>query len=128
LDRTLSSTVLSHDPVDSARAAQFLNWPRCGLSIRPKVHWLALEYRPRCRARARIPVRLFSSALPASELYRGARCRIPSSAASPRRFPPVRRERVLTANGVEHDVKEYQDGGQAFLNDHHDALFRMMRS
>jgi hypothetical protein len=69
LDRTLSSTVLSHDPVDSARAAQFLNWPRCGLSIRPKVHWLALEYCPRCRAR--IPVRLFSSALPASELYRG---------------------------------------------------------
>jgi carboxymethylenebutenolidase len=38
-----------------------------------------------------------------------------------------RLDRALTANGVEHDVKEYPAAGHAFLNDHHDALFRMMK-
>jgi hypothetical protein len=47
----------------------FLNCPRCGLSIRPKASWLAVEYCPRCMGRARIPVKLFSSALPAADLY-----------------------------------------------------------
>jgi Zn-finger nucleic acid-binding protein len=47
----------------------FLNCPRCGLSIKPKARWLALEYCPRCMARARTPVKLFSSTLPAAELY-----------------------------------------------------------
>ena len=36
-------------------------------------------------------------------------------------------ERVLTAVGVAHDVKEYPDAGHSFLNDHQDALFKMMR-
>jgi carboxymethylenebutenolidase len=30
----------------------------------------------------------------------------------------ARLEQVLTANGVEHDVKEYPDAGHSFLNDH----------
>lgn len=51
------------------RAASFLNCPRCGLSIRPKVKLFTIEYCPRCIARARIPVRLFSSALPTVDLY-----------------------------------------------------------
>jgi hypothetical protein len=51
------------------RSGLFLNCPRCGLSIKPKARWLALEYCPRCMARARIPVKLFSSTLPAAELY-----------------------------------------------------------
>jgi len=38
-----------------------------------------------------------------------------------------RLERALTANGVEHDVKEYPDAGHSFLNDHHDVLFRMLK-
>ena len=54
----------------SGRAASFLNCPRCGLSIRPKTRWLTIEHCPRCMAVAGIPVRLFSSALPAAELYR----------------------------------------------------------
>jgi hypothetical protein len=50
-------------------ASSFLNCPQCGLSIRPKVSWLTVEYCPRCMARARIPVKLLSSTLPAAELY-----------------------------------------------------------
>lgn len=50
-------------------ASSFLNCPRCGLSIRPKVSWLTVESCPRCMAQARIPVKLFSSTLPAAELY-----------------------------------------------------------
>ena len=51
------------------RGLAFLNCPRCGLSIRPKVSWLTVEYCPRCMARARTSVKLFSSTLPAAELY-----------------------------------------------------------
>jgi carboxymethylenebutenolidase len=36
-------------------------------------------------------------------------------------------EKVLTAVGVAHDVKEYPDAGHSFLNDHRDALFKMMK-
>jgi len=36
-------------------------------------------------------------------------------------------ERVLTALGVPHDVKEYPDAGHSFLNDHKDAIFRMLK-
>ena len=36
-------------------------------------------------------------------------------------------ERVLTAVGVDHDVKEYPDAGHSFLNDHRNLLFRMMK-
>ena len=53
----------------SARGASFLNCPRCGLSIRSRASWLAVEHCPRCLARARIAVRLFSSPLPVAELY-----------------------------------------------------------
>jgi carboxymethylenebutenolidase len=38
-----------------------------------------------------------------------------------------RLERALTAAAVEHEVKEYPDAGHSFLNDHHDALFRMLK-
>jgi len=38
-----------------------------------------------------------------------------------------RLDRALTANGVEHDVKEYAGAGHAFLNDHRDPLSRIMR-
>ena len=37
-----------------------------------------------------------------------------------------RLERALSANGVEHDVKQYPGAGHAFLNDHHDPLFQAM--
>lgn len=36
-------------------------------------------------------------------------------------------ERVLTAVGVAHDVKEYPDAGHSFLNNHHNVLFKMMK-
>jgi hypothetical protein len=58
-----------HNPARRDHGAVFLNCPRCGLSIEPKARWLALEYCPRCMARARIPVKLFSSTLPTAELY-----------------------------------------------------------
>lgn len=54
----------------SGRAASFLNCPCCGLSIRPSTRGLTVEHCPRCMAVAGIPVTLFSSALPAAELYR----------------------------------------------------------
>ncbi|MGB0092460.1 MAG: hypothetical protein WBP81_08000 [Solirubrobacteraceae bacterium] len=60
----------AHDLAASARAVSFLNCPRCGLSIRPKTSWLTIEHCPRCIARARIPIKLFSSPLPTTELYR----------------------------------------------------------
>lgn len=50
-------------------SSSFLNCPRCGLSIGPKASSLTVEHCPRCFARARISVNLFSSALPAAELY-----------------------------------------------------------
>jgi carboxymethylenebutenolidase len=38
-----------------------------------------------------------------------------------------RLDRALTANGVEHDVKEYPGAGHAFLNDHRDPLSGIMK-
>jgi Zn-finger nucleic acid-binding protein len=52
-----------------AAASVFLNCPRCGLSIRPRASWLAIEYCPRCLARSRLAVRVVSSVLPAQQLY-----------------------------------------------------------
>jgi len=46
-----------------------MNCPRCGLSIGIKAWWSAIEHCPRCIARARIAVKLFSSGLPAAQLY-----------------------------------------------------------
>jgi DoxX-like family len=43
--------------------------PRCGLTIEPRARWLTIEHCPRCLARARIPVRMFSSPLSSAELY-----------------------------------------------------------
>jgi hypothetical protein len=51
-------------------AASFLNCPRCGLSIRARARWKAIEHCPRCLAGARVAVKLFSSQLPVAELYR----------------------------------------------------------
>ena len=36
-------------------------------------------------------------------------------------------ERVLTVLQVEHDVKEYPEAGHSFLNNHQNALFKMLR-
>jgi carboxymethylenebutenolidase len=36
-------------------------------------------------------------------------------------------DRILTAAGVDHDVKEYPDAGHSFLNDHHTVLFKMLK-
>jgi carboxymethylenebutenolidase len=38
-----------------------------------------------------------------------------------------RLERALEALGVDHDVKEYPDAGHSFMNDHHNAVFAMLR-
>ena len=47
-------------------SAQYLNCPRCGLTIRPRV---AVEHCPRCLAWRRTAVTMFASTLPAGELY-----------------------------------------------------------
>ena len=36
-------------------------------------------------------------------------------------------ERVLTRARIDHDVKEYPDAGHSFLNDHKNAVFKMMK-
>ena len=46
---------------------------------------------------------------------------------STRRGAADRLERALSANGIEHDVKQYPGAGHAFLNDHKDPLSRAMR-
>ena len=38
-----------------------------------------------------------------------------------------RLERALTTAGADHDVKEYPHAGHAFLNDHHDLVFKMLK-
>jgi uncharacterized C2H2 Zn-finger protein len=50
-------------------ASSFLNCPRCGLGIKPRAPGLTVEHCPRCMALARIPVKLFASPLPPSELH-----------------------------------------------------------
>ena len=60
----------TEDPAASRLAAPFLNCPRSSLSIRPKARWMTVERCPRCLARARVAVEMFSSPLPAAELYR----------------------------------------------------------
>ena len=62
---------------------------------------------------------LLAGACPIVASY-GARDRTQRGAAA-------RLERALSANRVEHDVKEYPDAGHSFLNDHHDTLFRMLK-
>jgi carboxymethylenebutenolidase len=36
-------------------------------------------------------------------------------------------ERTLEPLGVDHDIKEYPDVGHSFMNDHHNAVFAMLR-
>jgi hypothetical protein len=50
---------------DWAPAASYLNCPRCGLSIALRSRWLAMAHCPRCVARSRTIVELFSSRAPA---------------------------------------------------------------
>jgi len=50
--------IKSGTPAPSDIRALLLRCPRCGLSIRPRARWLAVEHCPRCLARARLPVRL----------------------------------------------------------------------
>jgi hypothetical protein len=52
-----------------AAGSSFLRCPRCGLGIRPRVSWLAIEHCPRCVAQARIAVRLVASPLPTPQHY-----------------------------------------------------------
>jgi hypothetical protein len=54
---------------DLAPATPYLNCPRCGLSIALRSRWLAITHCPRCVARSRTIVELFSSRLPARALY-----------------------------------------------------------
>jgi uncharacterized C2H2 Zn-finger protein len=54
----------------SAAGWSFLRCPRCGLGIRPRVSWLAIEHCPRCVAQAHIAVRLVSSPLPTPQPHK----------------------------------------------------------
>jgi hypothetical protein len=54
---------------DASTRARHLNCPRCGLSIAVRPHRAAMRHCPRCVARGRVIVELFSSTLPASVLY-----------------------------------------------------------
>jgi hypothetical protein len=47
----------------------YLNCPRCGLSIRVRLPWLAMTHCPRCIARAHTAVELFGSDVSASIVY-----------------------------------------------------------
>ena len=53
-------------------SAQYLNCPRCRLSIRRRGLALHMIHCPRCVARTRTLVELFASTLPADQLYGGA--------------------------------------------------------
>ena len=53
----------------AAGSVQHLNCPRCGLTIRPRAEWLAVEHCPRCLARRRTAVNMFASTVLADEPY-----------------------------------------------------------
>jgi hypothetical protein len=82
----------TEDPAESRRPAPFLNCPRCGLSIRPKARWMAIEHCPRCLARARVVVNMFPSSLPATELYREGGAPKSTGGAHPQPAEPARDE------------------------------------
>ena len=67
---------------DASPGEWYLNCPRCGLTITPKVPWLAISQCPRCLARTRTTVELFCSRLPADVLY--ADDSLPNGEAAPR--------------------------------------------
>ena len=64
-----STVIGALEPARRRRGPLFLNCPRCGLSIQVRAQWLVVEHCPRCLARARIAVILFSSPLSAEGLY-----------------------------------------------------------
>jgi len=55
--------------VDASARREHLNCPRCSLSIEVRPYRAAIRHCPRCLARARLVVELFSSTLPADVLY-----------------------------------------------------------
>jgi hypothetical protein len=62
--------ITASQPPELGRSRQlYFNCPRCGLSIAPRRRWLRVEHCPRCLARSRTPVALFTSTLPCIELY-----------------------------------------------------------
>ena len=65
----------------AAPSRWYLNCPRCGLTITPRVRSLATRQCPRCLARTSTTVELFSSRLPADVLY--AADSLPSGDAAP---------------------------------------------
>jgi len=54
---------------DVRAGTPYLNCPRCGLRIEVRSRWLAIRHCPRCVARARTVVELFSSRLAADAPY-----------------------------------------------------------
>ena len=89
------------------------------ISLTGRTEELRLRGAPEITAAVRRTPRAFlAGACPIVGSY-GAKDRTQRGAAQ-------RLERALTANGIEHDVKEYPDAGHSFLNDHRDLLFRMM--
>jgi hypothetical protein len=60
---------VSRPTTGAAHGECYLNCPRCGLTITPRFPWLAMRHCPRCLARNRTIVELFSSGLPAAALY-----------------------------------------------------------
>ncbi len=54
---------------DASLRSRHLNCPRCGLSIAVRPHRAAIRHCPRCVARSRVIVELFTSTLPADVLY-----------------------------------------------------------
>jgi uncharacterized paraquat-inducible protein A len=44
----------------------YLNCPRCGLTILPRVDWLTVEHCPRCIARRRTRVPMLSATAPSA--------------------------------------------------------------
>ena len=55
--------------LDPRPGASYLNCPRCGLSIEVRAPWLTIQHCPRCVARTRTVVDMFSSGLPVDALY-----------------------------------------------------------
>lgn len=51
------------------QVGSYRNCPRCGLSIGIRSPWLTITHCPRCLARARALVEMFSSELPSDALY-----------------------------------------------------------
>jgi hypothetical protein len=71
------------------QAGLYLNCPRCGLSIEIRSHWLAVTHCPRCIARSRTAVELFSSEMPASLLHANGSLPCSDTITAPREHVPA---------------------------------------